>query len=289
VTYTVTKPKTKLNLATRLGLTEVSANQWRGDCPACGYGSNAFALSINRDGTYHGWCAACNDQDGIVRALAGEAVVAAPKKADPAKAEKNQQRALAYWRFASPVRGTPAERYLELRGIPWLVDSIVLRFHPMVSHPDVRGRFPAMLAAVTDVKDHFLAVHRIYLAPDGRKAGLPTAKASLGPLHGGMIRLQPHDPGKPLVVGEGIENAASLSKMIGAPAWSAISTSGLKKAGALPETVRHIIVAADPGEPGEEAARWPAWRWYQEGKHVEIKRPAPGKGDFNELLLGRAR
>jgi hypothetical protein len=270
------------------GLNQVSHNQWRGDCPACGYGSSAFLLSRNRDGSYHGWCAACGNQDAIARTLAGEVEIVVPqvdRAARQAKAKKNRERALTLWRSGVSVAGTLAERYLERRGIHCLLQSEELSFHPAISHPHVNGRFPALLAAVTDTAGKFLAVHRIYLGPDGAKAKLEPAKASLGPYYGGVIRLQDYDPAKPLVVGEGIENSVSAGMMIGAPAWSAVVAGALKGYVVLPAKVQKVIIAADPGEVGEDAARWAKHRWQLEGKHVEIARPNPGLGDFNDLLL----
>jgi hypothetical protein len=267
-------------------LTQTAPNQWRGDCPACGY-AGTFVLSRNRDQSYHGWCASCGDQDGIARALAGEVAVAMPK-VDPAvkkaKADKNRTRAWAIWYYAKPVSGTLAERYLKHRGIPWLAGSEMLRFHSAVSHPG-GGRYPALVAQVTDTIGNFLAIHRIYLGADGAKAKLEPTKASLGPYWGGMIRLEEYDPGKPLVIGEGIENSASLGKMLGVPAWSAVVAGALRSSVVLPTEVREVIIAADPGEVGEDAARWAKHRWQQEGKKVRIARPDPGKGDFNDIWL----
>ena len=55
-------------LASRLDLHR-AGREWRGSCPACGYGSDAFTLSAGRNGKPLLWCASCQDQDGIEAAL----------------------------------------------------------------------------------------------------------------------------------------------------------------------------------------------------------------------------
>jgi putative DNA primase/helicase len=145
-----------------------------------------------------------------------------------------------------------------------------------------------MLAEVTDVAGKFLAIHRTYITADGSKAEVIPNKASLALIRGGAIRLDPCNQGKPLVIGEGIESSASAGKLIGAPAWAAISTAGLAKTMILPEEIRSIIIAADPGEPGERAATAAEMRWEAEGREVDIALP-DGEGDFNDVLLRRTR
>ncbi len=67
------------------------------------------------------------------------------------------------------------------------------------------------------------------------------------------------------------------------PAWAAVSAGNLAKGLLLPLAVKQIIIAADPDEPGEQAARLAALRWSREGRAVRIARPN-GDVDFNDLL-----
>ena len=132
-----------------------------------------------------------------------------------------------------------------------------------------------------------MAVHRTFLARDGRKANVEPAKASLGPVWGGAIRLQTIDPDKPLSIGEGIETAASAGRLLELPAWAALSAGNMAKALVLPPEVRRVIIATDPDDAGRKAAR-DAWtRWTAEGRKVRIALP-DGTGDFNDLLLAAA-
>jgi hypothetical protein len=72
----------------------------------------------------------------------------------------------------------------------------------------------------------------------------------------------------------------------GIPAWSAMSTSGLRALD-LPAEIHKVIVLADGDDPGEAAARDCARRWLPEGRLVRIARPPRGR-DFNDLLVDRA-
>ena len=131
-----------------------------------------------------------------------------------------------------------------------------------------------------------VALHRTYLAQDGRgKADADPARASLGPVWGGAVRLDSVAP--ELVVGEGIETAASAGRLLGRPAWAAISAGNLERGLVLPPEVRRVVVALDPDGPGERAARAAAARWLAEGRAVRIARPV-GPGDFNDVLAADA-
>ena len=102
---------------------------------------------------------------------------------------------------------------------------------------------------------------------------------------GGSIRLHSFVSGMPLVIGEGIETSASAGRLMGLPAWAAISAGNLAKGLLLPPEARSVVIAADPDEAGRAAAR-DAWlRWKAEGRDVRIATPA-GKDDFNDLLRG---
>ncbi len=138
-----------------------------------------------------------------------------------------------------------------------------------------------MIALITDWNGAPVAVHRTYLRRDGTgKADVTPAKASLGPIWGGAIRLNPTAP--ELVIGEGIESSASAGGMLGLPAWAAISCGNLGRGLVLPDRVRSVVIAADADEPGRNAAREAWHRWHAEGRRVRIMVPT-GVGDFNDL------
>ena len=108
-------------------------------------------------------------------------------------------------------------------------------------------------------------------------------KSSLGPIWTAAIRLQ--EAGEELVVGEGVETAASAGLMLGLPAWAAISAGNMAAALVLPASVRVVTIAADPDAPGQRAARDAATRWRAEGRTVRIAMPDKPGQDFNDLLV----
>lgn len=275
------------DMAARFGLKR-SGCEWRGMCPACGYGGGAFVLSAGRGGGVLAWCASCQDRAAIARLMDGDALPpATPAEAARSAATKARkaERAISLYRGAGPIPGTPAALYLAHRGIGNLMQADCLRFRPDTPHP-AGGQLPAMLAAVADVSGAIVAVHRTFLAADGRKADVEPVKASLGPIWGGAIRLSPIVPNMPVVIGEGVETSASAGHLMGFPAWAAISAGNMAKGLVLPAEVRRVVIAADPDEPGRRAAREAWCRWNAEGRHVEIAIPDDGR-DFNDLLIAR--
>ncbi len=191
--------------------------------------------------------------------------------------------ALKIWAKTLPAQGTLVDFYLRSRGIVVpLPDS--LHFHPALYHSP-KETWPAMVGLVTHGNSgHPLAIARTYLSRDGKaKAPIDPPRKMLGPCGGGVVRLGP--TANRLMVGEGIETCLSAMQATGRPAWAALSTSGLRSLD-LPAEVHEVTILADGDEPGEQAARDAAQRWFIEGRRVGIARPPHGL-DFNDLLLGR--
>ncbi len=274
-------------IATRFGLKRHRLS-WRGRCPACDY-ATTFCVRAGRDGHPLLYCASCQDRDALAEAVASatgqERQPRQPDKDDAALRQRKQDRALALWRGSEPARGTPAELYLTARALPALAASSALRFRADTPHPE-GGRYSALIALVSAPDGTPLAVHRTFITRDGRKATVEPVKASLGPVWGGAIRLNDHDPRQPLAIGEGIESAGAAGVLLGSPAWAALSAGNMAKGLVLPPEARRVVIAADPDEAGREAAR-DAWtRWTAEGREVRVAVPDDG-GDFNDLLMAR--
>jgi hypothetical protein len=153
------------------------------DTPSC---------HVYEDGHYH--CFGCGahgdaidwlrdveglDYDAAKALLAqGQAAAAAPS----ANTDYTLKLALALWRTAAPIAGTPALRYLaDIRGIDVtaLPAEAPLRFHPRcVFGPDLRA--PALIALYTDVvTDEPAGIHRVKLSPNVF-AGGKVERLSLG-------------------------------------------------------------------------------------------------------------
>jgi putative DNA primase/helicase len=276
-------------LAGRFGLSR-TARCWRGTCPACG--QDAFEVRTGKSGSprvicYYG-CSGAELLPAVQAALCG--LWSPPEGSSAGKSGRSDAertvKALILWSGAKAAPSTPADAYLTGRGLADLAASPALRWRADVAHPEERGRVSAMLALVVDAAGQPVAVHRTYLRSDGTgKANVTPAKASLGPVGGGAIRLDPLAP--ELVVGEGIETSASAGRVLDLPAWAAVSAGNLARALILPEKVRAVVIAADADGPGRRAADEAARRWRAEGRRVRVATPdLPGQ-DFNDLLLAR--
>lgn len=127
---------------------------------------------------------------------------------------------------ALPIMGTHAAAYLEARGLSvyprWTADLRFVPELPYWGYADADateqvelGVYPAMVAAIRNLRGEIIAAHRTYLDPkEPRKLTPPgdrdrnAAKKVLGKMGGGIIRLSP--PGPVLALGEGIETAQSF-------------------------------------------------------------------------------
>jgi putative DNA primase/helicase len=280
---------TAAEIAARLGLRRMG-RAWRGTCPACGY-RDAFALT-ERAGRVLLWCASCQDGRAIGQALKIEnrggasAKVANPAKLSPARTGGDDPAAAAQrlWASARPITGTAAETYLAARGLVGFT-SPALRFLAEHRHAPTGTTWPALIAAVTDpLTGRLQGIHRTYLARDGRgKAPVELAKMSLGPTAGAVIRLSEPQPGRPLVIGEGIESTISGGLILGAPAWAAVAAGNLARI-ILPPAVVEVVIAADNDPVGQREAERAARRWQAEGRRVRIATPNTAGTDFNDLL-----
>lgn len=281
-------------------ITAALQGRWHGRyglarCPAHGDRKPSLTLADGPGGRLLAHCkTGCGFAD-VLEALRGLGIIegrGAVPQTGPAElaryeaeqrreADKREQQAQAVWAEALPIRGTPAETYLRrARGITCaLTDS--LRFHPACWHPSAK-RLPAMIARIEGAER--LAVHRTYLRADGSgKAGAEPAKAMLGAVAGGAVRLS--QGREALAVAEGIESALSLlcGPLCGAVAvWAALSTSGLARL-RLPATPGALIIAADGDAPGKAAAAKLAARACGLGWSVTLF-PAPDGQDWNDVL-----
>jgi hypothetical protein len=213
--------------------------------------------------------------------------------------------AFQWWLTCQPsLKGTVAERYLESRGIrlaDLAYEPAALRFAPSLEHKPTATRWPGIVAAMVDKAGCFGAIHRTYLARDGRdKAPVepnrmvwPSAKGLVIPLANGETALAPAEAarrgkGDRLALTEGLEDG--LSVVLAAPelrVWAAVSLANLA-AITLPACAREIIVLADNDwgkrqaeaqlERGLAALRAQGWP-------VLVARSHIGK-DVNDLLRG---
>jgi hypothetical protein len=184
-----------------------------------------------------------------------------------------------------PIPGTLAEAYLASRGIPPLPDTAALRFHPRCfCRRDERtppARWPALIAAVTDLTGRQTGAHRTWLAPDGRgKAPVATPRRAMGELLGHGVRFGTAE--EVLAAGEGIETVLSVRAALpGLPMLAALSAAHLA-AIRLPARLRRLYVVCDLDPAGDGAREILFARAAAAG--IEAVALTPIRGDFNDDL-----
>lgn len=182
------------------------------------------------------------------------------------------------WAEAGPARGTPAERYLNRRGLDLPAD-LPARFHDSCPRKD--ERLPALLWLLTDpLTGEPVGVQRVFLTDQGEKAP-GVARMIAG--NAGVIRLVPDEVvGTGLGIAEGAETALSVMQRFGwRPVWAAVSAGGIAAFPVLPG-VEALTIWADADEPGREAATACAARWLDAGREAFAR--VPPAGDFNDML-----
>lgn len=182
---------------------------------------------------------------------------------------KQVEIARGIWGRGVPLPGTPAEAYLNARGIGALPPGLPLEFaaaqpywHGDGDDAKVLYTGPAMLAAVTDDEGVMVGCHVTWLGENGEKAtirdpgsgkALP-AKKLRGSKRRAAIRLITPRERIRLVVGEGIETTLSAfeaerttMRAAFTAYWAAIDLGHL--GGKAAETVKHPTKFHDSGRP----------------------------------------
>ena len=185
------------------------------------------------------------------------------------------------WSEARPLHDSLAARYLAGRG---LTGTSALRFHPRTpqGRQPLTRFLPAMIAAVTD-ETGLVAVHRTFLSPDGRTlSSRQPARAALGPLGTGLVRLRPVSDR--LGLAEGIETALSATQLFGVPCWATLGAERFKRI-ALPGSVAEIVLFLDHDAAGHQAEAVARERFAD--RRIEARYPSQHGADWNDVLRAR--
>jgi hypothetical protein len=187
--------------------------------------------------------------------------------------------------MSQPITGTIAEAYLRKRSIAVLHDTTALRFHPRRYYrPDADAPteiWPALIAAVTDLRGNITGAHRTWLDPSGiDKAPVDTPRRAMGHLLGHGVRFGVATD--VMAAGEGIETMLSLRSVVPRlPVVAALSANHLA-ALLFPATLRRLYVARDNDPAGDFAMAALSARAASIG--FEAYKLSPMFGDFNEDL-----
>jgi len=189
--------------------------------------------------------------------------------------------ALEIWRASKPAFGSPVEVYLRHRNIQIPVPPS-LRYNAATKYRPCNQYLPAMIAAVQAPDRHITAIHRTYLRLDGQgKAGVNEPKMALGPFGQGAVRLAKAGP--VLGIAEGIETGLAAMQLFEIPVWCALG-SRLHRV-ALPDVVTRVIVLADNGTAGMEAANKAVRVFFGQSRDASLC--VSDLGDFNDVLIRR--
>jgi len=187
--------------------------------------------------------------------------------------------------MSQPIAGTVVETYLRGRGITNLHGIDSLRSHPRCYYrPEADSpteTWPAMIAAVTDLRGHITGAHRTWLDPSGRdKAPVDTPRRAMGHLLGHAVRFGP--AGDVMAAGEGIETMLSLRCVMPTMAMVAALSAAHLAAILFPATLRRLYIVRDDDRAGDGAVAGLFDRAQSAG--IEAMVLSPQRGDFNEDL-----
>lgn len=202
------------------------------------------------------------------------------------------------WNRAAFIEAqSPIGIYLRNRGLDLTDYPVWLRMSTLPYYEDrvERGRFPAMLGAVTDKDGKLLALHRTFVTSDGHKAPVENPKKltrASATITGASIKLRPPEiiEGKlTLGVAEGIETALACWLGFQVPTWSCLSANGIKTFNWPPDLERLVIFADhDRSGVGQDAANELAARAAAAGLEVRILVPTNAGADWLDVYLGEA-
>jgi hypothetical protein len=193
--------------------------------------------------------------------------------------------ALRLFAMSKPLYGSLAETYLRERGIAHLAGLPALRFHPNCYYrPDAdlqTQTWPALIAAVTDLRGSITGVHRTWLDPSGMgKAPIATPRRAMGHLLGNAVRFGTAQD--ILAAGEGIETMLSLRNALPDLAMAAGLSANHLAVILLPGSLRTLYVVRDADAAGDGAAVALIQRARHDG--IDARVLSPLLDDFNDDL-----
>lgn len=247
---------------------------WHGSYAMCRcpvHADHTASLSIRQgnQGVLVHCFAGCRSEDVLRELSRTQPVRNAPQPDFRPNTSANNARRL--WEKAVEVKGTLAEAYLRARCLPiGLRDVRYLHRCPFGRKPDTVFR-PALLVAVrTGIRID--AIQRIALGLGGQSH---KGKYMLG--RPGAGAWSPQFTGKTLGLAEGMEDAASYTKLKGIPCWASLGAERLPLI-RIPDRVTTLIIAQDNNRPGRLGAA-AAVAAYTDGNRRVLKDAPPKRFD----------
>ncbi len=187
--------------------------------------------------------------------------------------------------MSKPLHGSLAEAYLRGRAITHLVDLPALRFHPrcyyrLDADADTQT-WPALIAAVTDLRGAITGVHRTWLNPSGR-ARLPSRRHAVRWDICSAMRCASAQRRTFSQPAKAIETMLSLRDALPDLAMAAGLSANHLAAMLLPSSLRVLYIVRDADAAGDGAVSTLTQRARHEG--IEARMLSPLLDDFNDDL-----
>lgn len=155
---------------------------------------------------------------------------------------------------------------------------------------------PAMLAAIVDDDGaarcaQSTAIDPLTFTRARTRDGALLKKKSIGRMGDGAVRLLEPEGATSLIIGEGVESALSLHRLVlerggHAACWATLGVGRFTSI-ALPAQPGALVIAADRGALAARKSDELAKKAAHQGWRVEIATPPDGYGDWNDYLVGR--
>jgi hypothetical protein len=285
---------TARDLAAALGARR-NGSGWMARCPAHDDRNPSLSIGEADDGKVLVRCHAGCSQEQVIAALrsrglwggGGHSYRPPPYRDDnrsqAATAEQKTARARELFRRCMRAERTLGQVYWGWRGFDIAIPPDI-RYHPRLWHGPSGRELPALVAAVRNVDGELVAIHRTFLAPNGRgKANVEPNRMVLGPCRGAAVRLAP--AAERMAVSEGLETGLSVAQSTGLAVWAAVSAPGLQSLVLPPLPLAgRVIILVDHDKAGQAAAGRAGMRWLREGRRVWRAMPDEVDTDFNDLL-----
>jgi hypothetical protein len=194
-----------------------------------------------------------------------------------------RQRAQEIWDRARPLAGTPAQRYLQERGLPGYNSELRYLARTPIGTNRGLGYRPALIAAIRDTRS-LVAIQRNFLdiTIPAKALDLENPKMALGAPDAGAVRLMPAQD--ILGIAEGIETSWSASLLHEIPVWAALGSERFGQI-AIPDHVTRLVLLPDPGKAGRRAEALALEAHARPGRSIETIWPPRGWGDWNDVWL----
>jgi hypothetical protein len=255
-------------------------------CPAHNDGRASLSITPGRTAVLYHCFAGCT-REAIMAALRELRInppIDAPNNAHPSVQRDLTPLVNDIWSLARPTIDTPAQRYLDHRGIG---HSSAGRYSPsVVTYEGGRKlRSPALLLPMTEGRQ-LRALLRIFIDSDGQKTRrFAEPKRTLGDTRGSVIQLG-GPPDETMNLAEGFEDAESAIIWNDLTGCSAVCGVERYREIAIPDHVRRLVIYSQHGKAAADGIARGRDNLTANGRTLTII-PPPGRGDWNDALCAK--